>query len=251
MRPCCHLLHAAALRNNEGEGLLREASGIEYTIIRPGVMSRPGELPPSSLALADDGADLKVTTIPHSAIAELCVASLDYPNAAGATLTAVQSPTAGGETPHVLKPRPTATHLFKQPYKSTINPALSRRAGLVCQAARTVGGRCLPASAATVVPSAPTYCRHAISSISLMQSHAQLIAVCVVFAGPLLRRARVRHGVGLLSRRFGRGTRRRPQGRGHCAPQGERQAHARLVSLVAVNEAPSYEERKRRCGRGS
>ena len=79
--------------NNEGERLLRAASDIQYTIIRPGVMR--GELTPSALALADDGGDLKVSSIPHSSIADLCVASLDYPNAARATLTAMQTAEPG------------------------------------------------------------------------------------------------------------------------------------------------------------
>ena len=58
--------------NNEGEHLLRDATDLEYTIVRPGVMStseadlcEPDKcLEPNSLALADDGGDLKVT-IPH------------------------------------------------------------------------------------------------------------------------------------------------------------------------------------------
>ena len=84
--------------NNEGERLLRAAAsdGIEYTIVRPGVMrGEEGDLEPSSLALADDGGDLKVTAIPHGSIASLCIDSLAYPNAAGATLTAMQAEEPG------------------------------------------------------------------------------------------------------------------------------------------------------------
>ena len=90
--------------NYEGEQLLREAAaaagggggGIEYTIVRPGIMGPMDELPPAALALADDGGDLKVAPIPHAAIAELCVESLDAPNAGGATLTAMTVPSGEG-----------------------------------------------------------------------------------------------------------------------------------------------------------
>lgn len=89
--------------NNEGEHLLRDATDLEYTIVRPGVMStseadlcEPDKcLEPNSLALADDGGDLKVTPIPHGVVASLCVESLKYPNAARATLTAMQSEEPG------------------------------------------------------------------------------------------------------------------------------------------------------------
>jgi len=85
--------------NYEGEQLLRAAQDdIEYTIIRPGVMGSTDEVPPASLALADDGGDLKVSAIPHSAVAELCVDTLDAPNAAGATLTAMTVPSGEGAT---------------------------------------------------------------------------------------------------------------------------------------------------------
>ena len=47
------------------------------------------ELAPDSLALADDGGDLKVSAIPHAAVADLCVEVLGYPNAARATLCAM------------------------------------------------------------------------------------------------------------------------------------------------------------------
>ena len=53
--------------NYEGEQLLRAAADdIEYTIVRPGVMrGDEADLAPNSLALADDGADLKATLTPH------------------------------------------------------------------------------------------------------------------------------------------------------------------------------------------
>ena len=42
----------------------------------------------------------QVTAIPHGAIADLCVASLRYPNAGRATLTAMQSDAAGAGAPN-------------------------------------------------------------------------------------------------------------------------------------------------------
>ena len=83
--------------NYEGETLLRAAKAdVEYTIIRPGVMGQTDEVEPSSLALADDGGDLKVAPIAHSAVAELCVDCLESPNAACATLTAMTVPSCTG-----------------------------------------------------------------------------------------------------------------------------------------------------------
>lgn len=88
--------------NYEGERLLRSASaidGLEYTIVRPGVMrGEEADLPPNSLALADDGGDLKVTSIPHASIAGLCIDSLSYANAGQCTLCAMASeePGTGG-----------------------------------------------------------------------------------------------------------------------------------------------------------
>ena len=83
--------------NYEGERLLRATDDLEYTIIRPGVMRGDEEtdLPASSLALADDGGDLKVTAIPHATIARLAIDSLGYENAGRCTLTAMQSEEPG------------------------------------------------------------------------------------------------------------------------------------------------------------
>ena len=71
--------------NYEGEQLLRACKDIDYTIIRPGVMGRVDDVPADSLALADNGGDLKVSSIAHGAIASLCVECLDHPNAARTT----------------------------------------------------------------------------------------------------------------------------------------------------------------------
>lgn len=80
----------------EGEQLLRATDDLEYTIVRPGVMrGEETEFASHSLALGDDGADLKVTSIPHATIARLCVESLGYANAGRSTLCAMASETPG------------------------------------------------------------------------------------------------------------------------------------------------------------
>ena len=82
--------------NYEGEQLLR-TSGVDYTIIRPGVMGR-NDIPTNKVrALADNGQDLKVTAVTHSQIAELCCDCLDYSNAAKTTLTAMNVDEGLGE----------------------------------------------------------------------------------------------------------------------------------------------------------
>lgn len=82
--------------NYEGERLLRDVSDLEYTIVRPGVMrGEEADLPPKSLALGDDGADLKVTAIPHASIAKLCIDSLSYANAGRSTLCAMTTAEQG------------------------------------------------------------------------------------------------------------------------------------------------------------
>lgn len=82
--------------NYEGEQLLR-TSGVDYTIIRPGVMGR-NDIPTNKVrALADNGQDLKVTAVTHSQIAELCCDCLDYSNAAKSTLAAMNVDEGLGE----------------------------------------------------------------------------------------------------------------------------------------------------------
>ena len=80
---------SAKAYNYEGERVLRGQTDVDYTIVRPGVMAPGATLKPRSLALADDGGDLKVSAIPHGAIADLCVKCLDHDNAARATLCAM------------------------------------------------------------------------------------------------------------------------------------------------------------------
>ena len=83
--------------NFEGEGLLRGCSDVDYTIIRPGVMGRIDELDEGqALGLADNGGELKVSSIPHAAIADLAIECLQYPNAARATLCAMAVPSDEG-----------------------------------------------------------------------------------------------------------------------------------------------------------
>ena len=82
--------------NYEGEQLLRE-SGVDYTIVRPGVMGRDDIPTGKVLALADNGQDLPVSAVTHSQIADLCVGCLDYPNAAKTTLTAMNVEEGTGE----------------------------------------------------------------------------------------------------------------------------------------------------------
>ena len=82
--------------NYEGERLLRAEPEVEYTIIRPGIMrGEATDLPSSSLALGDDGADLKVTSIPHGTIAALAIESLSYENAGRSTLCAMTTEEPG------------------------------------------------------------------------------------------------------------------------------------------------------------
>lgn len=82
--------------NYEGEQLLRD-SGLDYTIVRPGVMGRDDIPTRKVLALVDNGKDLKVSPVTHSQISNLCVECLNYPNAARATLTAMNVEEGTGE----------------------------------------------------------------------------------------------------------------------------------------------------------
>eukprot|EP00446_Apocalathium_sp_SHHI-4_P059803 CAMPEP_0177418292 /NCGR_PEP_ID=MMETSP0368-20130122/69104_1 /TAXON_ID=447022 ORGANISM="Scrippsiella hangoei-like, Strain SHHI-4" /NCGR_SAMPLE_ID=MMETSP0368 /ASSEMBLY_ACC=CAM_ASM_000363 /LENGTH=308 /DNA_ID=CAMNT_0018887927 /DNA_START=39 /DNA_END=965 /DNA_ORIENTATION=- len=75
--------------NFEGERLLRACDDIDYTIVRPGMLTPGAKLEDVSLVLADDGGDLKVSSIPHESVAQLCVRCFDYPNAARSTLCAM------------------------------------------------------------------------------------------------------------------------------------------------------------------
>mmetsp|Transcript_9996 Transcript_9996/g.17354 ORF Transcript_9996/g.17354 Transcript_9996/m.17354 type:complete len:333 (-) Transcript_9996:298-1296(-) len=82
--------------NYEGEQLLR-TSGVDYTIVRPGMMGKDDIPTDKVMALADNGQDLPVTAVTHAQIAGLCVNCLDYPNAARSTLTAMNVEAGTGE----------------------------------------------------------------------------------------------------------------------------------------------------------
>lgn len=88
--------HMAKAWNYEGEQLLR-ASGVDYTIVRPGVMGKDDIPTDKVFALADNGQDLPVSAVTHSQIAGLCVDCLDYPNAVRSTLTAMNVEPGTGE----------------------------------------------------------------------------------------------------------------------------------------------------------
>lgn len=81
--------------NYEGEELLRQ-SGLNYTIIRPGIMS-PDDCPGKVKALKDDGQDLPVSKVSYDQISDLAVECLDYDNAAKSTLTAMNVEDGEGE----------------------------------------------------------------------------------------------------------------------------------------------------------
>jgi len=84
--------------NYEGEEVLRKCQDVDYTIIRPGVMKNvKPDKGKKILALADDGGNLKVSSVPYSTIADLCVQVLRYPNTARATLCAMNVPEGEGE----------------------------------------------------------------------------------------------------------------------------------------------------------
>lgn len=84
--------------NYEGECLLRAETGVDYTIIRPGIMVAGMDVIPegSALGLADNGGSLKVSQVPHLAIADLAIECLDCPNAARTTLCAMAVPEEEG-----------------------------------------------------------------------------------------------------------------------------------------------------------
>jgi nucleoside-diphosphate-sugar epimerase len=74
--------------NYQGELALREQSDVDYTIIRPGIMSDDGPQG-SVLALKDNGGDLAVSKIRYDDVASLCIDCLDYNNTVRSTLTAM------------------------------------------------------------------------------------------------------------------------------------------------------------------
>ena len=74
--------------NYESEALLRQ-SGLDYTIIRPGVMMDDDTIGLVNKGLKDNGGDLKVTKVSYLQIAQLIVGCLEYDNCKKSTLTAM------------------------------------------------------------------------------------------------------------------------------------------------------------------
>jgi|EP00979_Chaetoceros_neogracilis_P016007 hypothetical protein len=74
--------------NYEGEQLLRN-SGIDYTIIRPGLLKDPDDyqIPTKAKMVKDNGQDLKVSPVTYDQIANVCINALNYDNCAKTTLT--------------------------------------------------------------------------------------------------------------------------------------------------------------------
>jgi len=74
--------------NYEGEQLLRK-SGIEYTIVRPGLLKSKDDynIPPKAKMIKDNGGDLRVSPVTYDQIANVCIDSLGYHNCAKTTLT--------------------------------------------------------------------------------------------------------------------------------------------------------------------
>ena len=132
-KPSPSLTPLASLALQAGETLLRDPAltgkDVSFTIVRPGIMMTPSSATssdasssPSSdasagagrkLALSDNGGDLTVAPIAHSAIAQLCVECLSYENAAGTTLTAMTVPAkeeqeGTGAVHHGLDPKTSA-----------------------------------------------------------------------------------------------------------------------------------------------
>jgi len=84
--------------NYEGEQLLRE-SGLEYTIVRPGILKDPSEYPEPQKArgLTDNGGDMKVSLVTYDQIAQLCVDSIKFDHIKKCTLSAMNVDENAGE----------------------------------------------------------------------------------------------------------------------------------------------------------
>lgn len=75
--------------NYESEALLRE-SGLDYTIIRPGIMVDDDTIGlKNKKGLKDNGQDMKVTKVSYLQIAQLVMGCLNYENCNKSTLTAM------------------------------------------------------------------------------------------------------------------------------------------------------------------
>ena len=90
--------HLAKGWNYEGEQLLRE-SGLDYTIIRPGLLKSSNEYeePPKARYLKDNGQDMRVSVVTYDQIADLCVDMIEYDNVKKSTLTVMNVDENEGE----------------------------------------------------------------------------------------------------------------------------------------------------------
>ena len=80
--------------NYESEALLRQ-SGLDYTIIRPGIMVDDDTIGLKNKGLKDNGQDMKVTKVSYLQIAQLVMGCLNYENCNKSTLTAMNKVVAG------------------------------------------------------------------------------------------------------------------------------------------------------------
>jgi hypothetical protein len=74
--------------NYEAEQLIRK-SGIDYTIIRPGIMKESVDDESVTLGFKDNGGDLKVSAVSFAQIADFAIQSLSRDNLQRATVTAM------------------------------------------------------------------------------------------------------------------------------------------------------------------
>lgn len=82
--------------NYEGETLLRK-SGLDYTIIRPGILNGDYQEQKKARMLKDNGTNMKVSPVSYTQIAELCVDCLKYDNVRKSTLTVMNVDEFEGE----------------------------------------------------------------------------------------------------------------------------------------------------------
>ncbi len=84
--------------NYEGEQLLRQ-SGLDYTIVRPGLLqdSTVYTEPKAARALKDNGGDMKVTLVTFDQIAELCLECIKFDSTKKSTLTVMNVEENEGE----------------------------------------------------------------------------------------------------------------------------------------------------------
>lgn len=127
--------------NYEGEELLRQ-SNVDYTIIRPGIMTTSLSSASNSrvLALADNGGSLTVSPVSYAAIAGLCIGTLDHNNTKRSTLCAMNVEEGKGEasyTPLLKKVRPDTREFAKSLMKEHLKAV--RTGGVILAALGCLG----------------------------------------------------------------------------------------------------------------